>query len=87
MRLITRVYGMYVTLSHLGSKKFTGIHKLCIPGLFPIPRVHLKVDQIVQRNNSPRIHLNVSQESYSFKLFDLSFGLKLEDFAEGSVYL
>ena len=38
------------TLSHLRSKESTGIHKPCIPGLFPIPRVHLKVDQRVQRN-------------------------------------
>ena len=50
---------MYVTLSHLRSKESTGIHKPCIPGLFPLPRVHLKVDQRVQRNNFPGIHLNV----------------------------
>ena len=52
----------YVTLSHLWSQESTGIHGLCIPGLFPIPRVHLKVDQRAQRNNFPRIpvHLNVN---------------------------
>ena len=51
---------IYVTLSHLRSKESTGIHKPCISGLFPIPiRVHLKVEQRVQRNNFPRIHLNV----------------------------
>ena len=50
---------LHVTLSHLRSKEFTGIHKPCIPGLFSLPRVHLKVDQRVQRNNFPRIHLNV----------------------------
>ena len=66
-----------VTLSHFRSKESTGIHKPCIPA---IPRVHLKVDQSVQKNNSPRIHLNVSQESYSFEVFDLSFDL-------GFVYL
>ena len=32
----------YVTLSHLRSKESTGIHKPCIPGLFSLPRVHLK---------------------------------------------
>ena len=52
---------MYVTLSHLRSKESIGIHKPCIPGLFPIPRVHLKLDQSVQRNNFPGIHLNVHQ--------------------------
>ena len=50
---------MYVTLSHLRSKEFVGIHKPCIPGLFLLPRVHLKIDQRVQRNNFPKIHLNV----------------------------
>ena len=30
-----------------------------IKGIFPLPRVHLKVDQRVQRNNFPGIHLNV----------------------------
>ena len=50
---------LYVTLSHLRSKESTGIHKPCIPGLFPLPRVHLKVDQRVQRNNFPGIHPNV----------------------------
>ena len=52
---------IYVTLSHLRSKESTGIHKPCNPGLFPLPRVHLKVDQRVQRNNFPGIHLNVYQ--------------------------
>ena len=42
-------------------KKSAGIHKPCIPGLFPIPGVHLKVDQRVQENSSPGIHLNVHQ--------------------------
>ena len=55
---INYVY-VYVTLSHLRSKESTGIHKPCISGLFPLPRVHLKVDQRVQRNNFPGIHLNV----------------------------
>ena len=50
-----------VTLSHLRSKESTGIHKPCIPALFPLPRVHLKVDQRVQRNNFPGVHLNVPQ--------------------------
>ena len=81
---------MYVTLSHFRSKESTGIHKPCIPDLFPIPRIHLKVDQRVQRNNFPGIHLNVQwytsrciPGSYSFKLFDL----KLELLVEGSIYL
>ena len=82
---------MYVTLSHLRSKESTGIYKPCIPGLFPISRVHLKVDQRVQRNNFPRIHLNVNQctsECISGKLlFDQSFDLKIELLLEGSVYL
>ena len=30
------------------------------------------------------VHLDVSQESYSFELFDLSFGLKIEILVEGS---
>ena len=76
-----------VTLSHFRSKELTGIHKPCIPGLFPLPRVHLKVNQRVQRNNFPGIHLNVSHESNSFELCDLSFDLKLELFVEDSVYL
>ena len=50
---------IYVTLSHLRSKESTGIYEPGIPGLFPLPRVHLRVDQRVQRNNFPRIHLNV----------------------------
>ena len=33
------------------------------------------------------VHLNVSQESYSFELFDLSFDLKIEILFEASVYL
>ena len=33
------------------------------------------------------VHLDVSQESYSFELFDLSYDLKLELLVEGSVYL
>ena len=77
-----------VTFSHPRSKELTGIHKPCIPGLFPIPRVHLKVNQRVQSNNFPGIHLNVhrctSGESNSY---DLSFDLKLQLFVEGSVYL
>ena len=81
----------YVTLSHLRSKESSGIHKPCIPGLIPLPRVHLKVDQGVQRNNFPGIHLNVhrdvSRESYSFELFDPSFDLKIEILVEASVYL
>ena len=52
---------IYLTLSHLISKESTGIHKSCYSGLFPIPRVHLKVDQRVQGNNFPEIHLNVHQ--------------------------
>ena len=31
--------------------------------------------------------LNVSRENYSFKLFDLSFDLKIELLIDGSVYL
>ena len=73
----------HVTLSHFSSKESTGLHKPCIPGLFPIPRVPLKVDQSVQGNNFLGIHLNVSQQSYSFELFDL----KIELLLEGSVYL
>ena len=33
------------------------------------------------------VHLDVSRESYSFELFDLSFDPKIEILAEGSVYL
>ena len=33
------------------------------------------------------VHSDVSQESYSFELFDLSFDLKLELLHESSVYL
>ena len=56
---------------HLKPKESTGIHGLCIPGLFPMPRVHLKVDQRAQRNNLLGMHLNVSWDSYFFELFDL----------------
>ena len=63
---------IHVTLSHLRSKESTGIHKPCILGLFPLATVRLKVDQRVQRNNFPGIHLNVHQctsECISGKLF------------------
>ena len=33
------------------------------------------------------VYLDVSQESYSFELFDLSFDLKIDVLVEGSVYL
>ena len=33
------------------------------------------------------VYLSVSQESYSFELFDQSFDLKIELLLEGSVYL
>ena len=33
------------------------------------------------------VHLDVSRESYSFELFDLSFDLKIEILVEGFVYL
>ena len=33
------------------------------------------------------VHLDVSQESYSFELFDPSFDFKTEILVEGSVYL
>ena len=33
------------------------------------------------------VHLDVSQENYSFELFDPSFDLKIEILVEGSVYL
>ena len=33
------------------------------------------------------VHLNVFQESYSFKLFDPSFDLKIEFLVQGCVYL
>ena len=52
---------IYITLSHLRLMEFTGIHKPCIPDLFPLPRVYLKVDQRVQRDNFPGIHLDVNQ--------------------------
>ena len=42
------------------------MYPLCIPGLFPLPRVHLKVDQRVQRNNFPKIHLNVHRCTSGF---------------------
>ena len=64
---------IYVTLSHLRTKESTGIHKPCIPGLFPIPRVHLKVDQTLQGNNSPRMHLNVQQCTSECILGELFF--------------
>ena len=45
---------VYATLLHLRLKESTGIHKQCIPWLFPLPsRVHLKIDQRVQRNKFP----------------------------------
>ena len=75
------------TCNTFTSKESTWIHKPCIPGLFPIPTVHLKVDKRVQRDNFPGMHLNVSQENYSFGLFDLSFDSKLELPVEGSIYL
>ena len=86
---------VHVTLSHLRSKESTGIHKPCIPGLIPSPRVHLKIDQRIQRNNFPEIHLNVhhgvhldvSWENHSFELFDQSFHQKIEVLVEGFVYL
>ena len=58
------------------TPQIKGIHKPCIPGLFPITRIHLKVDQRVQRNNSPRIHLNIHWCTYEcipgkLFLFDL----------------
>ena len=59
--LMSMLQLLHVTPSHLRSKRYTGIHKPCIPVLFLIPRVHLKVDQRVQRNNFPGIHLNVHQ--------------------------
>ena len=33
------------------------------------------------------VHLDVSWESYSFELFDLSFDLKIELLVKGPVYL
>ena len=50
---------IYIALSHLRSKQSTGIHKPCIPGLFLLAKVHLKIDQRVQRNNFAGIHLNI----------------------------
>jgi len=41
------------------------------PCFTSLPEIHLKVDQRVQKNNSPGIHLNVSQKRYLFELFDL----------------
>ena len=59
--MLLRNITLYVTLSLLKSKESIVIHKPCIPGLFPIPRVLLKVDQRVQKINFPGIHLNVHQ--------------------------
>ena len=50
------------------------------PWFIPLPKVHLKIDQRVQRNNFPGIHLNVSWKSYSFELFDQSFDLKMHSY-------
>ena len=62
-----------------------------MPDLFPLPRVHLKIDQRVQRNNFPGIHLNVHRCTSGCILgklfFDLSFDLKIELLVKGSVYL